>query len=76
MTSKQIIDKLNELLIGMTIDQTKIILAQNSHRFGTINKIRKSDIDGVSQVCTAEFRQDRLNVSIKGNKITNVISIG
>ena len=76
MDTKQIIDKLNELLVGMTIDQAKIILAQNTHRFGTLSKIRKLEIDKIQQTTTCESRNDRLNVVVINNKINEVISIG
>lgn len=74
---RSILLKLNELLFEMTIDQAKLILAHNEHRFGKIEKIRKLENGEKIDRKTQKFISNRLNVIVdKDNKITKVIGIG
>ncbi len=46
--------------------------------WGKINnmKIRCSIVDGEPRIGTCDFRFDRINISVKDNKVIKVISVG
>ena len=57
-------------IIGMTIEEANTHLKKN-------NMIcRATHIDGIVQICTRDFRYDRVNVVVENKKITEIRHIG